>query len=114
MRKNLRLHAHDFSCESKLPPVREKEKKEKACPSLVTASMNEKQLGGMLHYRPISSTGGGELVVSLFTSQQVFPNHASEGGWRTGGFVSGTGLQTRNWAECPPPQLTRPCTSSFV
>lgn len=42
-----------------LPPV-----EKKACSSLVTASMNEKQLEGMLHYHPISNAGGGELIVS--------------------------------------------------
>lgn len=41
---NLRLHACDLSWKSKLPPVsRERERERKAC-SLVTASVNEKQL----------------------------------------------------------------------
>lgn len=83
-------------------------KKKEACSSLVTASVNEKQLEGMLHYHPISSTGGGELVVSLPVAVCRIMCLKEEGG------ASGIGLQTRNWVEHPPPQLTRPCTSSFV
>lgn len=45
-----------------LPPLKKKKKK-KACSSLVTASMNEKQLEGMLHYHPISNAGGGVLTL---------------------------------------------------
>lgn len=56
---NLRLHAHDLSSKSGAAPTRKK----KACSSLVTASMNEKQLEGMLHYHPISNAGGGVLTL---------------------------------------------------
>lgn len=76
---------------------------------LVTATMNEKQLRGMLHYHPISSAGGGELVVFLHLAEScVCSRRGGVGG------LSGIGLQTRNWVEQPPLQLTRPCTSSFV
>lgn len=80
----------------------------KTCSSLVTASMNEEQLQGMPHYHPISSTGGGELVVYLHVAVCRIMCLKEEGG------VSGIGLQTRSWVEHPPPQITRPCTSSFV
>lgn len=58
---NLRLHAHDLSSKSGAAPT--KKKKKEACSSLVTASMNEKQLEGMLHYHPISNAGGGVLTL---------------------------------------------------
>lgn len=63
---NLTLHAHGGEKVS-LPPLKEIKKEKKrslAWSSLVTASMNEKQLRGMLHYVPISGTGGGVLVAS--------------------------------------------------
>lgn len=89
---------------SQLPPVGKR-----ACSSLVTASMNEKQLQGMLHYHPISGMGGGELVDCLQAAAVCrIPCLKVAGG------VNGIGLQTCNWVEQPPPLLTRPCTSSFV
>lgn len=58
-----------------------------ACSSLVTATMNEKQLQGMLHYHPISSTGGGELVVSLHkvVCRIMCLKEAGGVGWVVGG-----------------------------
>lgn len=82
--------------------------KRKTCSSLVTASMNEKQLRGMLHYHPISSTGGGELVVSLHLAVCRIMSLQEERG------ASDIGPQTHKWVEQLLPRLTRPCTSSFV
>lgn len=64
----------------------------------------------MLHYHPISGTGGGGLEVSLHVAVYRIMCLREVGGvgWMAGG--SSIALQTRNWVEQPPPQLTRPCT----
>lgn len=68
-----------------LPPLGGKKKK--ACSSLVTASMNEKQLEGMLHYHPISNAGGGVLtLLEQFVCVCVVQNQVSEG--EQGGLVA--------------------------
>lgn len=57
--------------------------------------------------------GEGREACSL-PSFSCVQNHVFAGGKGVVVWGVGTGLQTRNWAEQPPPQLTRPCTSSFV
>lgn len=66
---------------------REGRRKKKACSSLVTASMNEKQLGGMLHYHPIRDAGGGGEPVAGLSSRRIL----CEGGREAGGKVGGCG-----------------------
>lgn len=57
--------------------------------------MNEKQLQGMLHYHPISSTGGDEeLQVSLHLAVCRITCAKEQSGEKVGG---DTGLQTFDW-----------------
>lgn len=99
---HVRILAERVGC-----PQWKKEKEREACSSLVTASLSEQPLHGMLRYHPISRTG--EEEEGGFSSRRCAWGAVCWGG---------IGLQTYKWmpqaplpnpADLAPPHLSRPC-----
>ncbi|AWP01296.1 Hypothetical protein SMAX5B_012533 [Scophthalmus maximus] len=74
---------------------------------LCAAGVNEQPLRG-------TAALGEESLQSLFTVAVCRIMCLKDRGWAVGLGSGGIGLQTHKWMALPPPQLTRPCTSSFV